>query len=421
LKLSGSKAARNHSLWEAYSFYKEALAVLNRLPQTVENKKEKLEVLVLMDTPMMLLAYPEGSLGMLQEGESLSKDLRDHRRLTFFHSRFSDYYTHRGDPLLGLKYSEDAFEEARKSQDIELIVPIAFGLCSSYFGAGQFGKIVDIVPGVLDLLEKIGREFDFFAMPINPYSWFCGYCGVSMGYLGNFEEGKIFLEKGRRHAAHINDVRALAYVELGYGGFFYVKGDWKPAIEHYQEAIKYAEETKQLVSLVWSLTWLSGAYSYFGDPETGRKYVEKGLKIQREGGFEWFSSANFYHLGDICLRLGDLKNAQSYMDEALRSSQKNNEKGMEAYSWIGLGRILGRTETPRIDKAEEYILQGMKIYDELKMKAWYPLGYFYLGELYANAGQKEKALENLRKGEAMFQEMGMDYWLVETRKVLAEL
>ena len=118
---------------------------------------------------------------------------------------------------------------------------------------------------------------------------------------------------------------------------------------------------------------------------------------------------------------GDLKNAQTHMEEALRLSQKNNERGMEAWSWMGLGRILGRTETPQIDKAEEYILRGMKIDEELKMKPWYAPGYFYLGELYVKAGQKEKALENLRKGEALFQEMGMDYWLAETRKVLVEL
>jgi tetratricopeptide (TPR) repeat protein len=288
-------------------------------------------------------------------------------------------------------------------------------------GSGQFGKVVDIAPGVLDLLEKTGREFDFFAMPMNPYSYLCAICGVSMGYLGNFEKGRIFLEKGLRHAAHINDLIALPHVEGWYGGFFYTKGDWKPAIEHFQETIKYAEETKQLLPLAWSSAWLGGAYAYLGDPETGRRYVEKGLKIQRDGGFEWFLSSYFYFLGDICLRLGDLKNAQSHMEEALRLSQKNNEKGMEAYSWLGLGRILGRMETPQIGKAEEYILQGMKIYDELKMKSWFSLGYFHLGELYANAGQKENALENLKKAEPMFQEMGMDYWLVETRKVLAEL
>jgi tetratricopeptide (TPR) repeat protein len=421
LKLSGSKAARNHSLWEAHSFYKEALAVLTRLPEAVENKKEKLEVLVLMAIPMWLLGYPEGALGMLQEGESLSKELRDNRRLAFFYGRQSHYYTFRGNPLLGVKHSEEALEEARKSQDIELIVPIAFGLISSYTGTGQFGRVVDIAPGVLDLLEEKGRESDFFAMPMNPYSFLCTQCGMSMGFLGNFEEGTIFLEKGLRHAAHINDLRTLGLAEMLYGLFFHAKGDWKPAIEHLQNCIKYSEEVKYLAGLAWSSAWLGDAYSYLGDPETGRKYVEKGLKIQREGGFEWSLSLYPYFLVDICLHVGDLKKARSFMDEALRLSQKNNEKHSEGLSWILLGRILGQTETPQIDKAEECIFQGMEILDELKLKPFYALGYFYLGELYVKAGQKEKALENLRKGQHMFQEMGMDYWLAETRKVLAKL
>jgi hypothetical protein len=39
----------------------------------------------------------------------------------------------------------------------------------------------------------------------------------------------------------------------------------------------------------------------------------------------------------------------------------------------------------------------------------------------ANAEKKEKALENLKKAEVMFQEMGMDYNLTRTRKLLETL
>jgi hypothetical protein len=60
----------------------------------------------------------------------------------------------------------------------------------------------------------------------------------------------------------------------------------------------------------------------------------------------------------------------------------------------------------------------MKIADELKTKPFYAQGHLFLGELYADAGQKEKALENMKKAEVMFQEMGMDYWLARTKKVL---
>jgi tetratricopeptide (TPR) repeat protein len=86
-----------------------------------------------------------------------------------------------------------------------------------------------------------------------------------------------------------------------------------------------------------------------------------------------------------------------------------------------LGSTLGKMEGSQLHKAEEYILQGMKILDELETKPAYAQGYLSLGGLYADAGQKEKALENLKKAERMFQEMGMDYWLANTKNLLERL
>jgi hypothetical protein len=42
-------------------------------------------------------------------------------------------------------------------------------------------------------------------------------------------------------------------------------------------------------------------------------------------------------------------------------------------------------------------------------------------EIHADTGQKGLALENLKKAEGMFQEMGMDYWLGKTLEVLRRL
>ena len=85
---------------------------------------------------------------------------------------------------------------------------------------------------------------------------------------------------------------------------------------------------------------------------------------------------------------------------------------------ISLGGITGTMEKSQLHKAEEYILKGMKILDELGAKPSYSLGLLSLGELYAGAGEKEKALENLKKAEQLYQAMGMEYWLARTRRVL---
>jgi len=286
---------------------------------------------------------------------------------------------------------------------------------------GQFDKLAAMAPGVLDLIEKKGRTSDFFGLPINPYATLFGYYGASLGGLGDFLEGELFLEKGLRHATRIGDSRTLALVEQDCAACFYDKGDWKAVAEHSQKTITYSEEVKFLLFLAWGWGTLGSAVAYLGDPEAGRGYGEKGLKMHQDAGIEWGLSFQYLCLGVTYFQMDDLEHARGFMEEALKLSRKNNEKYFEVMASIFLGRILGRTETPDIRKAEECVLQGMKIADDLKIKPFYAQGRLFLGELYAHEGKKRKALENLKRAETMFLEMGMDYWLAEARKVLAGL
>ena len=82
---------------------------------------------------------------------------------------------------------------------------------------------------------------------------------------------------------------------------------------------------------------------------------------------------------------------------------------------------MGRADPSRADKAEESILKGIKILEELQIKPWYAQGRLYLGEFYCDSGRSEKALKNLKTVKGMFREMGMDYWLTRTQEVLGRL
>ena len=421
LKLSGDRATRNHSVYEAYRFYTEAVDTLSQLPETEEYKKEKLDVLNLATTPIMLVGFPEDSLGMLLEGERLSKELGDDRRLGNFHARIANYYMHKGNFQLSMKYAEDAIVVGFKNQDIELIAPTAQSLFATYMMTGRYCKIVDKAPGILDLIESSERESDFFAGALNTYSTICAYCGTAMGYLGNFKEGKIFLEKGLRRASKIDDLTTLGFVEFWYGYFLNVKGNWKLAIEHLQDSIKYLEEVKWLLVLAGAQCLLGLVYSHLGDPKTGKRHAEKGLGIQQDSEIKLNLSSFYMTLGEIHLHLNDLKNAQRFVEEALRLSQKNNQKHFEGEIWILLGKILHETEPLQIDKSEAYILKGMDILHEFQLKPSYAIGHLSLGELYLNTKEKEIAAKNLKKAEEMFQEMGMEYWLARTQEVLAKV
>jgi len=375
LRLSGEKAARSYSNWEAFRFYKEAINVLNQLPDSEENKRRGIEVRLLIAVPMTFLGYPEDSLQILQEGERLARELGDERSLARFYSSMGLYYSLSGDVIQGMKYAENCFREAEKIEDIELMAPIGFDLSSSYNTAGEFTKTAELAPKVIALLEKTQMEYESFGRGFNVYSSFLASYGMAVGWMGSFEEGEALCEKALRFALKIRDLFSLVLIEFIYGWIYNVKGDGENGVEHLQNAVRYAEEAQMFILLGSVTGGLGWGYYLLGNLETARKHVKRAFKI-------------------------------------------NSEAGIPFASGIYLGRILGKADISQGKKAEECILQGIKVLDEEKMKPWASQGYLCLGELYADMGQREKALENLKKAQGAFQEMGMDYYLRKTQEVL---
>jgi class 3 adenylate cyclase len=421
LKLSGEKSMRSHSTWEAFRFYREAIDALNKMPETEGNKREQIEVRLLLSIPMLLLGYPEDSLQILQEGEKHSKDVGDERGLSVFYSKLGHYYAIKGEPLLAINYTENCFQGAEKAQDIELMAPIACELCTSYSIAGKYLKVIEVAPKMLALLEKTQRERDFFGMRYNVYSGLCGYCGFAFCMLGNFKEGKALCDKGYQFAIDINKPYGLGWLELCYSYLFQIMGDGKNSIEHSKKSIKYQEEAQSVFMLGIAWANLGFGYCLLEDLETAKKYIEKGLKIHTDAGLPYYLSFLYWLLSVVHFDSGDLKSVQKHVEKALTLSRDKKERHFEGISEIWLGRILAKAIPSRGDTAEDHILQGIQILHELKIKPYSAQGYLLLGELYADRGEKRKARENLKKAEGMFQEMGMDYWLAKTQEVLGRL
>jgi len=421
LRLSAEKASLRYSNWEAFRFYRETINVLNKLPETEENKRRMIEVLLLIDGPMRSLAYPEDSLQVLQEGEKLAKELGDERSLAILYSSIGLCHSFKGDSLQGIEYNEKCFTEAEKIEDIELMAPTGFNLCSSYAISGEYYKMVEVAPRVLTLLETTHSEPDFFGGPINVYSALSSYYGVAMGMMGDFGEGETLCEKGLGFAREVDNLYNLGFAEIMYGQLYLVKGDGENALEHLQNAITHGEEG-QIITLL-GLAWgsLGLAYYLLGDMDTALEHAEKGIRIHSDAGIPFLLSQHYWASSMAYFNSGELDKARNCVDEALKLARSYNEKCIEGISIIFLGRILGKAVSPQYSEAEENILQGIKISDEMKLKPFSYQGYLFLGELYADAGQQEKALENLKKAEAAFQEMGMDYWLRRTQEVLEKV
>ncbi|MBW1769210.1 MAG: tetratricopeptide repeat protein [Deltaproteobacteria bacterium] len=421
LKVAGDKVMRNNSASEAFGYYKEALSVLKKLPESQENRRKQLAVIHNMLIPIIVLGFPEGSLSVLQEGEKIATALDDKKSLIRFYSNMGMYHSTSGRQTEGRKYSGKAFEEAEKIQDVESMAHSGPDIVLSYVAEGDYKRAIDLGTRVTNLIEKTHTEKETFGGPANVYPAMFAGRGYGTGMLGDFEGALNFCEKALTDSVSFGNTLTQGISEYYYAYVFMNRGDWEMAKVHLQKSIKLCEEASflQPLALIWSGLGLSDAA--LGDPERGRTYVEKGLKIHRDAHVEWNTSIHFYSLSICHYFAGDLGKAIDLMKEAYALSEKSNERHSTGKSLIWLGRMTGKEDSQKENEAVETIQRGLKILNALETKPDVAIAHLFLGELYWDLGRADRASGFLKEAAKMFEEMGMEYWLVKTQEVLGRL
>ena len=389
------------------------------MPETEANKKERIEICLLIGRLVGIVGFHEGSLNILQDAIDVAEEIGDERSLVLISSRLGRYHLYRGDILEAIECSEKAFRVAESKADLDLIAPIGVDLVIPYLFYSDILKANDIALKVIYMLEKTQRESEFFGRTFNVYSELNILYGFNLALLGKFDAAKTTCNKGLSFARNLNHLPSMAE-EIILGGIYVIQGDGKNAIKHIEIGKKYSEQAGLDFILPLTFTNLGEAYYYIGDLSKARSYVENGLKIQEEMRIQMGFFNDYFVLCMIDLDLGEYKHAQRLAETALNQIKKTNIKGHEGIMWALTGRILGKKDPPEFDKGEQYIHKGIQILTKKEFKPWASQGYLYLGDLYNDMGRRDEALQHLRKAEEMFQEMGMDYWLNRTKEILGK-
>lgn len=422
LNVSTEQASGNNGGREGIRIYKDTIRASDARPETGKIKRQKLHVCLSMLSPMHILGYPEGALEILLDAERLAQELDDEKNTATIYSRLGYYYTIKGNPLLGLWYSEKCLNgQERFGPAIDAVVEIARNLCIAFWFTGNYVKVVEIALRTLRVIEKHHKKKDLFADGVNAYSSLISWCGSALGWLGKMDEGKAMLDKGLKNALDVNDRFETGFIELMYSTLFYWEGNGVKTVEYARRSIDYFEEAGADIILGTAYMMLGAGYYLLGDYETAKNHADRGLRIQTLPiNLPW----NHWHLAMILSAAGDPERAKRHFEQALKLSQELDTKACEGVSWILLGSAALEAGQADTEELGQKIEKGILILTEQKLKALSCLGHLFLGELLAQKGMKKKAQENLTEAAAMYQDMGLTparYWLNRTQGALAGL
>ncbi len=421
LKRSAKKAVRNSSLLEGTQFYKQAMDILSQMPQTDENKREQIDLVLSMRGPMARIGDAVEYLPLLQKAEKLAEETFEVTKRLQIRSALGVYYIYRGgDPQLGWRYLEECLAHEDIIEDVTLMVPIGFDLCTSSLLSGDWQRVNHIAPIMISLIERSRTQTQFYDRNLSVYVCILAHLAISTTGCGDIAQGERFFEKAFSVAREIDNLASKAYVEWAYGVMLCFL-DAPRAIRQLECAIQYLDESQNLLLQGVTWCWLGYVHCLTGHPETGIDLTEKGLKLHTELGVPYWQSFCHFFYSTAFFELGDTGTARTHAELALQYALTNNEKQVQGLSRAWLGRVMVKSEPSQPEAAEEMLLQGIRQLEELGISTQAAMGYMWLGEFSVEAGRKDEALRILKKAEILFQEMGMKHWLARAKDALARL
>lgn len=239
--------------------------------------------------------------------------------------------------------------------------------------------------------------------------------------LGQFKEGEDLCAKGLHFAREIDNRYSLAFSGAYYGFTLGFKGDGKRALEALDDAMHYCEATQFATAMVAVSIGLGLAHFSLGEMEAAQRDLERAIKIHTEIGMFSYMSTAYLCLAMVHFFSGDAVKARRYAEEGVRLAQQHGERIAEGSSWMLLGAVLGAADPSQSSLAEEHLLRGIAMTEELGARPLSSLGHLLLGQHYANSGQREKAREHLSVARSMYEEMGMDVYLTMAQSALENL
>jgi tetratricopeptide (TPR) repeat protein len=413
LKLAGKRAEKTGSMNDAILYAKKTISSLERLPRTEEVLKKIIDVRTILGLRMIEMNY-------FQEAQEAIKPIMELALKSGYKKRASQILT-----IVG------SFEYC-----IEENFPKAFGF--------------------LERALKISEEIGDIASSATGNYWL----GYALSLNCEFERASDHLEKALNIQVQADNVVWIGVMKSLISNLvFFRQGDINQAYQVSQEAMRIAEESGDIFSMLFAHS--SRGIACFGKGlfEEATKHLLKVLDFSEKINHFYMSPAGNQFLGDAYCEIGEYQTAMGHYDKAFgfieenklmpswaklnkialtRAKVMNNEKDIDLellYAYVSenkikwfegqmrryIGEILLYLDGQYLSEAEHWIRKAIEADKGNGMMLHLGRDYALYAELHKRKGDQAETKEKLKEAIKIYKECGADGWLEKAEKKLASL
>jgi class 3 adenylate cyclase/tetratricopeptide (TPR) repeat protein len=404
LDLANQKAIRFNAMEQAKAYFDEAMGYLDTLPETEENKKRRISLLVNQGEVFLLLLKTPEYYDLLIRYEFMAKGLDNQALLGAFYSRFGHCGWSSGQFDQGINTLTKAAELCEAAGNVE-----GAGFAYTWLGwthlyRGHYDRVLAAKEGLIRTMEQ---RFD-------PTCYVRGLVAASRAciYLGRWDEAVEEAQKALKVAEESSDNSLVIYATWTLSMAYTWRGDLSRGVEYGELALQKAVTP---ADKAWAQRGLGWALCRAGEANRGIELLASALAIARPSGHMPTEIPTTCFLGAGYWLAGEDSKARQTLEEGLEIAERCGARYYIGWAQRLLGEIALKNNPAQ---AAFHFEKSMAVLQEIKAENELALAYAGYGRLQKQQGKVGQARKYLTKALEIFERLTT---LIEPDKVRREL
>ena len=404
LDLANQKAVKLNAMEEAKTYFDEAMKLLDTLPDTEENQKRCISLLVNQWIVFLQLLKFKEYYELLTRYEPMAIGLGNQGLLGEFYAQLSQcgYWFSNFDQAIQM--GTKALELCEAAGNVEGSHSAYNAMQYSYLYKGDYENVLALKE---DILRMIEQQFN-----LHIYVWTLSAVSWAYSELGLWDEAVKEGQEGLRIAKEFSDNSLISFAAFIISLAYTFKGDLRKATEYAELAVQKAPTP---ADKAWAQMVLALAWCRAGESHRGVEILTALVQMSQDARYEGVETNLMLYLGEGYWLAREYDKATRTLKECLKFSER---LGMKFYSGSA-HRLLGElTLKTNPSQAATHFEQCIAIFGKIKAENELAKTYTGCGRFYKQQGNMTQAREYLTKALEIFERLGT---LIEPDKLREEL
>ena len=416
LERAGLAAAGRSAYREAVASFHQAMGALGHLPEGPDTARREVELRLGLHSVHAVLGNVDQMFALLREAEPIAAGLGDRRLEVRVASQMALCLWWTGHPALAVDTGQRALTMAETLRDVELEAVTRARLAFACMDLGDYRRAVELYQKNIGVLvgDLTRARFDMSAVPAVTCRGFLATC---LGILGDFARAFAWMDEALEFAEATSHPYTVAWAHTEAGRLRVMEGDWGSAIERLERSLELCRREGFAYLFPNAATFLGHAYTRCGRISDGIALLEEAVEQSATIRYMASHPRGAAHLAEGYLLAGRLCDAMQAGRRALELSRSNRQRGFEAEALRILGDVKTAHDAPD-DTGLTFFHEALALARDLGMRPLEAHCYLGLGRLLRRTRDLATA-RVLARARAMFEEMGMGFWLKQAEAELA--